>query len=287
MSEEARQLVMLLHDFRLRAQAIRRLVMLGDEAVGPLCEALRNRLPAVRWAAANCLGKIGSPQCVPNLIDALSDPELTGVAADALKAITGQDFGADQMAWKNWVSRRQVHQSGESKTVSIAKFTQTKALSAAQEVEEIPGVPVAARSAAAGLRPEELIRQAVAKFECRWEIHSENEYDIFVKLPGGREQKARVIFGRKDKDGDELVIVFSDCGPAAALPAEKALQMNLYIPYGALAIRDRRGQPWLTLVNTLLRESATPNVLGKTIFEIARRADKVQIAIGECADFHH
>lgn len=280
MNEDSRQLITQLQDFRLRAQASRQLVMLGEEAVNPLCEALNHRIPAVRWAAANCLRQIGSAQAVANLIAALSDPEVTGVAADALKVITGQDFGTDQKAWMNWLERRQPAGS-PPKLPDRNQTTSAAASCVSPETDEIPGVPGStAALSAMRLTPEALIKQAVTKFDCRWEIHRENEYDIFVKLPNEREQRARVIFGRRDKDGDELVIVFSDCCPAAAMAAEKALQMNLYIPYGALAIRERRGQPWLTLVNTLLRESATPNVLGKTIFEIARRADKIEMVIG-------
>jgi len=257
MSQDAESLVRQIMDFRMRSEACRQLVMIGEPAVEALCKALAHRLPAVRWAAANCLLQIGSQKAVPSLIEALDDMEVASVAADALSSITGQKIGADEAKWREWYES-ETGKSPEQETG--AGTTEKKPRTATQEFGS----------------PEALLEESIKGLGASMEQHRENEFNVYLTFEGGRQQRVRIIFGRKDRDGAELVIVFSDCGPAEKLPAEKALKMNLYIPYGALALREKRGQPWMTLVNTLLLEGTNPYVLGRTIQEIARRADKVE-----------
>ncbi|MER3501614.1 MAG: PBS lyase [Candidatus Fervidibacterota bacterium] len=71
-----------------RKIAIEALVKIGEPAVEPLIEALRDRDWEVRWAAAYALGKIGKPAVEP-LIEALRDRDgkVRRAAADALGAI--------------------------------------------------------------------------------------------------------------------------------------------------------------------------------------------------------
>ncbi|MDD1717476.1 MAG: HEAT repeat domain-containing protein [Methanoregulaceae archaeon] len=52
-----------------------RLVALGEEAVEPLCLALRDRDAGVRTHAAESLGRIGSARAIPELYKALSDDD--------------------------------------------------------------------------------------------------------------------------------------------------------------------------------------------------------------------
>jgi HEAT repeat protein len=77
----------------------------GDpRAVEPLAAALKDENSYVRATAATALGAINDPRVIDPLIGALKD-ESHGVrknAALSLKKRTGQNFGQDYEAWRQW-----------------------------------------------------------------------------------------------------------------------------------------------------------------------------------------
>lgn len=95
----------------VRALAIRALGHIAvsdpeEEVVPVLLRALADEDLYVRRSAAYALGKLGpkAMAAVPALIQVLEEKE-AGVeqeVLDALKAITGQDFGFDAAHWKQW-----------------------------------------------------------------------------------------------------------------------------------------------------------------------------------------
>ncbi|OGO05014.1 MAG: hypothetical protein A2Y60_01920 [Chloroflexi bacterium RBG_13_54_9] len=95
-------------EYHVRYRAAEALGKIGDpSAVAPLINALRDEDEFVRSQAAKALGEIGpeAREAVPVLIDALlrDEEEYVGWAtADALKDITGQDFGGDAARWQQW-----------------------------------------------------------------------------------------------------------------------------------------------------------------------------------------
>ncbi|MFQ5645314.1 MAG: HEAT repeat domain-containing protein [bacterium] len=76
----------------------------SEEAEKPLIAALTGKSAWLRENAAGSLGEIGTQQAVRPLIKALSDHEtvVATKAAEALKTITGQDFGLAPAAWQKW-----------------------------------------------------------------------------------------------------------------------------------------------------------------------------------------
>jgi len=92
----------------------------GDETVRvACCQALGRRAEAVstaslenalrtdqdidvRLAAAEALGKIKSPEAIAAIVVALDDrdPALQYVGVQAMKSITGQDYGPDVQVWR-------------------------------------------------------------------------------------------------------------------------------------------------------------------------------------------
>jgi HEAT repeat protein len=76
--------------------------------VRALCGALQDPDAGVRRKAAQALGRQGSRQAVPRLIEALGDssPRVRSQAAAALKAITGWRYGEDQKRWRRWWNRQ-------------------------------------------------------------------------------------------------------------------------------------------------------------------------------------
>lgn len=60
----------------------------------------------LRGYAATYLGKFGTYESVPYMIDALDDAEVENAAALALKDLTGENFSADTAKWKDWLNER-------------------------------------------------------------------------------------------------------------------------------------------------------------------------------------
>jgi HEAT repeat protein len=72
-------------------------------SVATLANVLRTEQDIdVRLAAAEALGKIKSPEAIQALVVALDDrdPALQYVGVQAMKSITGQDYGPDVQAWR-------------------------------------------------------------------------------------------------------------------------------------------------------------------------------------------
>jgi hypothetical protein len=80
----------------------------GMVSVPMLIHGLADRSASVRSSAADCLQYLGegAEEAVPALINLLRDEKVyvSSNATDALHAITGQDFGADQAQWRRWVA---------------------------------------------------------------------------------------------------------------------------------------------------------------------------------------
>ncbi len=63
---------------------------------------------SVRRAAARALGKLSDASAVDPLLAAFDDRDLgvQELAAESLRALTGQKFGRDAEAWRTWASTR-------------------------------------------------------------------------------------------------------------------------------------------------------------------------------------
>jgi HEAT repeat protein len=79
--------------------------------VSALIQALGDQDVYVRQTAVLALKRIGSEvmAAVPALIQALQDKSdrVRGYAAEALEAITGQQFGQDAARWQQWWNEQQ------------------------------------------------------------------------------------------------------------------------------------------------------------------------------------
>jgi hypothetical protein len=75
-----------------------------SRSVKPLIAALRDEQWRVRMYASRSLGALVDTGAVDPLIDALNDkvPRVAAAAAEALKRITGEEFGLDPEKWRRW-----------------------------------------------------------------------------------------------------------------------------------------------------------------------------------------
>lgn len=92
--------------------------LLGDigspDNVPDLVEALADENDRVRWEAVWSLGRIGDPAAIPYLIAMLQDPseDVRWFASWSLRVITGEDIGPDGEAWQAWYERNGGAQGG-------------------------------------------------------------------------------------------------------------------------------------------------------------------------------
>ena len=238
---EFQALVEQLSDPRTRRLARHKLVSAG--AVGPLLGCLDSTNESVVWAAVESLGHMRAGEAVGPLVDLLARGVLVVDVCEALTMITRQDFGANVKRWREWLQ--------ESADGSP------------------PGIDVA-----------ECVRHAGGYLGVE-PTGSENSYQFKLSLPENRTQKVMVYFGRQDPEGDELVVIYSECGPAKPQHYEALLRKNLMIPAGAFAIRDIGGKANLVMVDTMVADAVTPSALAKKIENIASRADVVEKSLAK------
>ncbi|MBN1912125.1 MAG: hypothetical protein JW818_20565 [Pirellulales bacterium] len=205
-------------------------------AIGPLLECLDDSNESVVWAAVESLGELQAQEAVGPLVGLLERGVLVLDVCEALAQITGRDLGTDPRAWRE----------------AVNSPTGPPALNVAQCV---------ARTADfLGVQP----------------TGSQGSYRFQLELPDGRRQRVAVYFGRHDSDGHELVVIYSECGPANPKLYEAVLRKNLSIPSGAFAIRDLDGVANFVMVDTMIASSVTPGALARKIEHIAARADQVE-----------
>jgi len=233
---EYRELVQQLHEPWSRRAARQRLV--AARAVGPLLECLDSTNESVVWAAVESLKELRAAEAAGPLIDLLERGRLTLDVSEALTAVTGQDFGTDLKHWRQWLDSSQA-----GKLVPLS----------AEDCVRRAGDYLGAEPAGSG-----------------------KAFRFKLSLADGRSQKVAVYFGREDAEGEELVLIYSECGPAKEKYYEAVLRKNMGIPAGAFAIRDVDGEPNFVMVDTMIAATVTPSALAKKIENIAARADSVE-----------
>jgi len=248
------ELIGQLRNFRTRPAARRALVGKGDEAVGPLIEAVRTGHDSVRYPAISALGELRAAKATPALVEALKDPSLGSAAADALRSITDQKFGAAYEPWRRWL--------------------------AAQGGAGVGGGP---EPPAVGLGDDDLVREAVYGTDISAEQKSPG-YLLRVPL-GNRHQDVTINFKAKDSDGNALVVAYTRCGPAAEKHYEWALRQNIKMPAGAIAIADIDGHANFVVVDVLARSTVTPQILIESVRRTARKGDQLESALTKADEY--
>ena len=248
MSERVKKLIEELKNFRTRSRAKRELISAGDEAVDDLVALLKRRSPNTTWITIKILERIGSPKAVEPLVELLSSNVEKSAAVDALERMTGEKFGDNVELWSNWLK------SGleEKEQAAPAGFKEEEFLSEDDIIER----------ATQGTK--------ISKY------FTEDTYTLEVPLKGNRTQKVKVLFGAKDFEGEEIITVYTECGPSNARVMQWALEKNLTMRYGAFALRKVRNEYILVMVNTLLRRDINIQELKKTVLNLAAKADAVE-----------
>ena len=236
---ECEELVQQLHEPASRRSAMRKLV--AARAVGPVLKCLDSTNDSVVWAAVVSLGQMRATEAAAALVDLLERGVLVSDVCEALSRITRQEFGADVRQWRQWMAH-----------ADVARPPQLDAADCIQRTAHLLGV-----------KP----------------TRSARSYRFKMPLAEGRGQTVAVYFGQKDAAGNELVVIYSECGPASPQHYEAVLRKNMSIAAGAFAIRDVAGTATFVLVDIVLAASVTPSVLAKTIENVAAQADLAEKAL--------
>lgn len=215
--------------------------LVAARAVEPLLECLRSTNESVVWAAVVSLGELRATEAREPLIELLQRGMLETDVSDSLARITGNDLGTDPRRWR-------------------------KALGATAAAPSLDAADCMSRAA------DHLGVTATG---------SDGSYRLKLSLPDGRSQKVAVFFGRRDGDGHELVVIYSECGPATPKYFEAVLRKNMSMPSGAFAIRDIDGVANFVVVDTMMSSSVTPGALARKIEQIAARADQIEKLLTE------
>ena len=88
----------------------------SPESVDLLIRGLQDRSMRIRAHCAWALGRLGNARGVEPLIRVIEvpvDPQQVSYAAKALAQITGQDFGPDARAWRQWYEKESATNKGE------------------------------------------------------------------------------------------------------------------------------------------------------------------------------
>jgi len=274
MSEKAKQLLAQLHDFRTRKSAMDALRMLGDEAAADLVDALAHPMDNVRWCARTLLAELASDAIIERLIEVLDDPKRQERALEALRQISGESIGVDRHAWAEW-SRS--HGRPAPAPAEPAREAPREAEPGAAP-EPAPEAAPEAPTTVEPLSDDALVEAAIADTGSQVEKRA-GGFIITVPIEAGRHQRVSISFAGKDFEGEPLVVVYTECGPAKPKNFEWALRQNLRMSFGAIAVRDRDDQPTFVMVNTHPRAAASPEELRKSILVLARKGDALEKAL--------
>jgi len=232
----------------------------NESEAGQLVEELSNF--RTRAAAKRRLLEIGLP-AVGALGEALESPN-EGVAWAAAKTLG--EIGSDEAveALEKALSRPGIER--------VAR----EALEAITPAQSRPSGRLA--RGAKGAAARSLSADALAKALCGGNISSRkhaNGHTMTVDLPTGRSQSVELM-ALKDADGAALIAFYTECGPADDKLYERALKLNLCIPFGAFALRTSADGKKLVMVDAYLQETADVKQLAKSLETLAKRADAME-----------
>lgn len=104
----------------------------------------------------------------------------------------------------------------------------------------------------------------------------DNRFEIQVQLKDARHQRVVVEVCDSVAVAEQMIRVFSVCGPADPRHYRRALELNPRFPYGALGLEDLRGTSYFVMTNAFPRASCDPDELRHCVIGIAQRADEVE-----------
>ena len=183
-----------------------------------------------------------------------------------------------------WVNRRDAAQKlGDVASAALGALQKHAAEMDLDVRRVIDKVLEDASAALAGIEPARHLKEfslkdlaeACAKGDERIVEKHEDGYAVKAQLKNGRHQVV-YLDNHKRKDGIELIRVFSKCGPAKEEALAWALQANMKISHGALAMSKSDGEDFLVMTNCYIAKLATPSEIKASVKEMAQYGDWIE-----------
>ncbi|MFV1965269.1 MAG: protein kinase [Pirellulaceae bacterium] len=105
---------------------------------------------------------------------------------------------------------------------------------------------------------------------------SGEEFVVTVELAEGRSQRVFVQVCRGAAVSDQVINIFSICGPVCERYLRRALELNAQIPHGSIAIQTVDDEPLFVMSNAYPRATCDPEEIRKSVLTIAKHADGVE-----------
>jgi len=122
---------------------------------------------------------------------------------------------------------------------------------------------------------ESLLEESLADAQVTFQ-GSGDKSEVSVELDGGRSQIVHVEICSGAAVSDQIVEIFSICGPVCDRYLRRALELNASIPHGSIAIQTVDGKPQFVMSNAYPRATCDPEEIRRSVLSIARHADEVE-----------
>jgi len=109
--------------------------------------------------------------------------------------------------------------------------------------------------------------------------YSDTHIEFNVPMEMNRTQKVYLYFNEKDSDGDDIYHILTICAPYNTTYAAMALEQNLKMSYGAIAVKEINGDRFFVALDTQLVKTAQVTELVKSILCVAQHGDALEMAI--------
>ncbi|MFC1497913.1 HEAT repeat domain-containing protein [Verrucomicrobiota bacterium] len=231
-----------LRNIKTRPGTIDAVAEKGDAVIDNILPLLQDRNEGVRWSAIRIMSEIGDNRAVGPLITLLEQSKNAVDAVNALRSITGQDFGEESGEWRNWATQD----------------------------------PKIRNTAGAGIfSDQDLLTEATRDLSVTVSGQGP-QYTVAVSLLDGRSQKVWIDFSCKTPDGQSIVQLCTPCGDADQQKYEAVLKQNMAIPYGAIAIASLDDAICFAMVDSYLRKTVHPEDISASIMSLAVHGDSLE-----------
>jgi serine/threonine-protein kinase len=122
---------------------------------------------------------------------------------------------------------------------------------------------------------ESLLRESLRGTEIQLDGES-NRFDLTVQVACGRQQRVVVQSCDSLAVTEQVVRIYSVCGPADEHHYRRALELNPHFPHGAIGLENISGVPHFVMTNAFPRATCDPDEIRQSVLGIAQRADDVE-----------
>jgi len=280
-----------LADFRTRAEAKRRLTLLGEECVEQLLVVLGNMaLPTnMRWAAMGLLTNLGCMDAVQDIFNILqSEVDLQNEAAICLQKLTGMDCGVDAKGWATKLGLEHLlldvdDDEGDIRDMVDDILEGEVMMNEDNNIEE--DAVGKAKDGDELKEQEQLPLACYEKFRdalgdrvtnCNWV--DDSYVHIRVPLDNGRKQQIVVTFNGEDEGGRLLAQFYSESGVTTVDAQAEIEERNGGLRYGEFRLvptGDDDGMK-VTISYTAVVAELDVEAICEVVLYLAQEADNLE-----------